>query len=240
MASSRFTYALLCGVAMSLSIKVVAQTAAQAETAGQPFGAAAPDTALAEIIVTATRRSESIQNVAGQVTAFTSGTLEQINARDFNDFAGFVPGLSYASTGASTNLIVIRGITTGSQLSSAIGLYLDDVPLGASTSFGVGYQSLNINAFDLSRVEVLNGPQGTLYGAQSLGGTVKYVTAVPDLKAFSAQAGVGVSSTEHGGINHSYTGMVNLPFGNGIGAVRIDGYQVYDAGYAKDPVYHRY
>jgi len=232
MSSSRFTHALLCGFALSLCTEaVVAQTAAQ--------GAAASDTALAEIIVTATRRSESIQNVAGQVTALTSGTLDQIIARDFNDFAGFVPGLSYAASGASTNLIVIRGITTGSQLSSAIGLYLDDVPLGASTSFGVGYQSLNINAFDLSRIEVLNGPQGTLYGATSLGGTVKYVTAVPDLKAFSAQAGVGVSSTEHGGINHAYTGMVNLPFGNGIGAVRIDGYQEYDSGYAKDPIYHR-
>ena len=93
---------------------VVAQSASQS--------AAASDTALAEVIVTATRRSESIQNVAGQVTALTSGILDQINARDFNDFAGFVPGLSYAATGASTNLIVIRGITTGSQLSSAIGL----------------------------------------------------------------------------------------------------------------------
>ena len=95
MSSSRFTYALLCGFALSLCTEaVVAQTAAQ--------GGAASDTALAEIIVTATRRSESIQNVAGQVTALTSGTLDQIGARDFNDFAGFVPGLSYAASGAST------------------------------------------------------------------------------------------------------------------------------------------
>jgi len=224
---------------MSLSTKVVAQTAAQAETAGQPFGAAASDNGLAEVIVTATRRSESIQNVAGQVTALTSGALTQINARDFNDFAGFVPGLSFSSTGPSTNLLVIRGITTGSQLSSATGVYLDDIPLGASTSNGIGYQSLNVNVFDLNRVEVLNGPQGTLYGATSLGGTVKYITNLPDLKSFRFEAGAQVSSTEHGGINHAYTGMVNLPFGNGIGAVRIDGYQVYDSGYAKDPVYHR-
>ena len=239
MASSRFTYALLCGVAMSLSTKVEAQSAAETETAGQPFGAAAPDTGLAEVIVTATRRSESIQNVAGQVTALTSSALTQINARDFNDFAGFVPGLSFSSTGPSTNLLVIRGITTGSQLSSATGVYLDDIPLGASTSNGIGYQSLNVNVFDLNRVEVLNGPQGTLYGATSLGGTVKYISNLPDLKSFRFEAGAQVSSTEHGGIDHSYTGMVNLPFGNGIGAVRIDGYQVYDSGYAKDPVYHR-
>src|SRR3984893_2634325 len=241
MASSRFTYALHCGVAMSLCTMAVAQNAAQTAngTAGQQFGTAASSTELAEVIVTATRQSESIQNVAGQVTALTAGALAQINARDFNDFAAFVPGLSYASTGPSTNLLVIRGITTGSQLSSATGVYLDDIPLGASTSNGIGYQSLNVNVFDLNRVEVLNGPQGTLYGATSLGGTVKYISNLPDLKGFSVEAGAQVSSTEHGGINHAYTGMVNLPFGNGIGAVRIDGYQVYDSGYAKDPVYHR-
>ena len=128
----RVTFALLCGFVVSLwSEAGVAQTVAQS--------AVAPDAGLAEVIVTATRRSESLQNVAGQVTALTDSTLDQMNAKDFDDFAGFVPGLSYASTGASTNLIVIRGITTGSQLSSAIGLYLDDVPLGASTSFGIGY-----------------------------------------------------------------------------------------------------
>ncbi|HEY3658829.1 MAG TPA: TonB-dependent receptor [Steroidobacteraceae bacterium] len=226
---------------MSLCTLIVAQTAAQTVngTTSQQFGTAAPDTELAEVIVTATRRSESLQNVAGQVTALTSGALAQINARDFNDFAGFVPGLSYSSTGPSTNLLVIRGITTGSQLSSATGVYLDDIPLGASTSNGIGYQSLNVNVFDLNRVEVLNGPQGTLYGATSLGGTVKYISNLPDLKTFSVEAGAQVSSTEHGGINHAYTGMVNLPFANGIGAVRIDGYQLYDSGYAKDPVYHR-
>jgi iron complex outermembrane receptor protein len=228
----RVASALLCGFVWLLcSEGGVAQTAAPSATVS--------DTGLAEVIVTATRRSESLQNVAGQVTALSGRALDQMNAQDFDDFAGFVPGLSYASTGASTNLIVIRGITTGSQLSSAIGLYLDDVPLGASTSFGIGYQSLNINTFDLSRVEVLNGPQGTLYGATSLGGTVKYITAAPDPKGFSAEAGVGVSSSEHGGINHSYTGVVNLPFGNGIGAVRIDGYQDYDSGYVKDPIFNR-
>jgi iron complex outermembrane receptor protein len=233
---------LLCGIATLLcATAVAAQTTAQVSNgiSGQQSGTVATDTSLAEVIVTATRRSESIQNVPGQVTALTSGALEQINARDFNDFAAFVPGLSYSSTGPSTNLLVIRGITTGSQLSSATGVYLDDIPLGASTSNGIGYQSLNVNAFDLNRVEVLNGPQGTLYGATSLGGTVKYVTNSPDLKAFSAEAGARISSTEHGGIDHAYTGMLNLPFGNGIGAVRIDGYQVYDSGYATDPIFGR-
>ena len=172
------------------------------------------------------------------MSALTSGLLDQINARDLNDFAGFVPGLSFASSGASTNLLVIRGITTGSQLSSATGVYVDDIPIGASTSNGVGYQSLNINAFDLNRIEVLNGPQGTLYGATSLGGTIKYISNAPDLNSFGVDVGMQVSSTDHGHIDHAYTGMVNMPMA-GIGAIRVDGYQVYDSGYAKDPVYGR-
>ena len=231
MASIRFMVAALTGGAASLCASWVAAQALAPAGGGS-------STELAEVIVTATRRSESIQNVPSSITALTSNTLEQIKARDLNDFAGFVPGLSFASTGPSTNLLVIRGITTGSQLSSATGVYLDDIPLGASTSNGVGYQSLNINAFDLNRIEVLNGPQGTLYGATSLGGTIKYIPNAPDLKSFGLDAGVEVSSTEHGHINHAYTGMVNLPIAE-VAAVRIDGYQVYDSGYAKDPIYGR-
>lgn len=231
MASTRFLLAALTSTAALLSASIAAaQTAVPV--------AADSNTGLAEIIVTATRRSESIQNVPSSVTALTADTLNEINARDLNDFAGFVPGLSFASTGPSTNLLVIRGITTGSQLSSATGVYLDDIPIGASTSNGVGYQSLNINSFDLNRIEVLNGPQGTLYGATSLGGTIKYVPNSPDLKSFGVDVGLQVSSTQHGHIDHAYTGMVNLPIAD-IAAIRVDGYQVYDSGYAKDPVYGR-
>jgi iron complex outermembrane receptor protein len=231
----RFTRAVLTGALTSLCASLAV---AQSVQPAASLANTASGSELEEVIVTATRRSESIQNVPGQVTALTSGTLEQINARDLNDFAGFVPGLSFASTGPSTNLLVLRGITTGSQLSSATGVYLDDIPLGASTSNGVGYQSLNINTFDLNRVEVLNGPQGTLYGATSLGGTIKYITNAPDPKAFGLDVGVQVSSTQHGHIDHAYTGMVNMPLAD-MAAIRIDGYQVYDSGYAKDPVYGR-
>jgi iron complex outermembrane recepter protein len=231
MGSCRFMLVALAGAAASLCASWVA-----AQTAAPVSGGS--NNELAEIIVTATRRAESIQNVPSSVTALTSGTLDQIKARDLNDFAGFVPGLSFASTGPSTNLLVVRGITTGSQLSSATGVYLDDIPLGASTSNGVGYQSLNVNAFDLNRIEVLNGPQGTLYGATSLGGTIRYIPNSPNLNSFGLNAGVEVSSTEHGHINHAYTGMVNMPIAD-IAAIRIDGYQVYDSGYAKDPTHGR-
>lgn len=221
-------------ICIGMALPINAQTA-------PPLGPDTPDGSnlgLEEVVVTATRRSESIQNVAGQVAALTAGALEQINARYFNDFAAFIPGLSYSSTGASTNLLVLRGITTGSQLSSAAGLYLDDIPIGASTSNGLGYQSLNVNLFDISRVEVLNGPQGTLYGATSLGGTIKYVTRAAQLGSFALEAGAQLSATQHGHIDHEYNGMLNIPLTE-IAAVRIDGYQVYDSGYAKDPIYGR-
>jgi iron complex outermembrane receptor protein len=238
MAQTNYRLALLCATAMgSWAAPALAQTTSPAGGSGPVSGAS--DTELSTIVVTATRRAESIQNVPGQVTALTGATLGQLYAQDFNDFAPFVPGLSFANSGPSGNLIVIRGVTTGNQLSSAVGIYVDDVPIGASTSFGAGFQAVNISVFDVNRVEVLNGPQGTLYGATSLGGTIKYINAPPDLGNFDAEGGVIVSSTEHGGINHTYTGMANLPFGNGIGAVRIDGYQEYESGYVKDPIYDR-
>ena len=197
MSSIRIRLAIFVVTASSFAASgaLAADAAASATTAS--------DSELSEVIVTASRRAESIQTVPGTVTALTAGTLDQINARDLNDFAGFVPGLSFGSTGASTNLLVIRGITTGSQLSSATGVYLDDIPIGASTSNGVGYQSLNINAFDLNRIEVLNGPQGTLYGATSLGGTIKYIPNAPALNSFGVDIGAQVAFTQHGHIDHA-------------------------------------
>jgi iron complex outermembrane recepter protein len=193
-----------------------------------------------EIVVTARRRSEDLQSVPGEVTAVTASDLSQIHARSFEDFAAFVPGLSYQTASPATNLIAIRGITTGgSQLSSAIGLYLDEIPLGASTSFGLGYQSYDVNVFDLDRVEVLNGPQGTLYGASSLGGALRYITAAPNPTRLAIAGETEVSSTEHGGVNDAVRGMINLPIGAGLGAVRIDAIDQYDTGYLHDPLYDR-
>ena len=144
---------------------------------------------LPTIVVTATHRSESIQNVPGGVTSLTNTFLDQIHANSFEQFAGFVPGLSYDSLGPTSDLVAIRGVTTGgTQLSSGIGMYLDQVPIGASTPFGVGFQTIPINTFDLARIEVLNGPQGTLYGANALGGAIKYVPTPPNLDSFSALA----------------------------------------------------
>lgn len=246
--SKRYSNAFLiaCGL---LAIHVATATVSRRPAASGPGPAEAPAqksergagiTQLQEIVVTATRREEPAQSVPFQLTAMTASDLTRINAHNLGDFAAYVPGL-ITNSGAAPGLIAIRGVTlgTGGQLSSAIGLYFDGVPLGASTSFGLGYQSFNINTFDLARVEVLNGPQGTLYGADSLGGAVKYVAAAPDPNALHATAETEISHTAHGGTNYGLRGMLNLPFGGGFGALRVDGIDNYDSGYISDPIYHR-
>jgi outer membrane receptor protein involved in Fe transport len=231
--------------ALCISAAAMALTCASAASAQQAATGAAAQTAtdngsIETIVVTASRRSESLQNVGGQVTALSGADLAQMHANSFTDFADTVPGLSYASSGPTSNLIAIRGVTTGStQLGSAVGLYLDDVPLGASTQFGLGSEAFNINLFDLSRVEVLNGPQGTLYGANALGGTLKYVTAPPDPAAYDARAEIEGSDTAHGSYNDGLRAMVNIPLFDGTAALRIDGLQQYDSGYTQDPDHDR-
>ncbi|EQD27437.1 TonB-dependent receptor, plug [mine drainage metagenome] len=190
---------------------------------------------LPTIVVTATRRRESLQNVPGGVTALTGSFLDQIHAHSFEQFAPFVPGLSYESLGPTSDLIAIRGVTTGgSQLSSGIGMYLDEVPIGASTPFGLGFQTLPINTFDLNRVEVLNGPQGTLYGANALGGAIKYVANAPNLNDFGALGDFGVSSTAHAGTNDNADAMINIPLVPGKIAIRADGIQAFDSSFGNN------
>jgi outer membrane receptor protein involved in Fe transport len=221
------------------TVAAAALTAASAARAQSAPAGASSDT-IETVVVTASRRAETVQTVAGQVTALTGDDLSRMHANSFADFAYTVPGLSYESGGPTNNLIAIRGVTTGgTQLGSAVGLYLDDVPLGASTQFGLGFQSFDFNVFDLDRVEVLNGPQGTLYGANALGGAIRYITVPPDLTKFDARVEAEGSSTEHGSLNDGLRAMVNIPLFDGHAALRVDGIQEYDSGYTQDPTHNR-
>ncbi len=232
--------ALGCGVAAVALTWASGSWAQQAAPAASNNAAQNAGSSIETVVVTASRRSETVQNVGGEVSALTAADLSQMHANSFADFANTVPGVSYASGGPTNNLIAIRGVTTGgTQLGSAVGLYLDDVPLGASTQFGLGFQSFNINVFDLDRVEVLNGPQGTLYGANALGGALRYITANPDLDGFDARAEIEGSSTNHGSNNDGLRAMVNVPLFDGHAAFRVDGLQEFDSGYTQDPTHAR-
>src|SRR5512146_1241962 len=202
--------------------------------AGQ--GAVEEGAPLQTIVVTATKRREDLQNVAGAVTAITGSTLGATHSTGFESFAAYVPGLSFPSAGPTSDLVAIRGITTGgAQLSGAIGMYVDEVPVGASSSFGLAFQTFNVNTFDLERVEVLNGPQGTVYGSNALGGTIKYITNPPDPRRFAASGALEGSHTAHGSGNDGIRAMVNIPLFGGRAALRVDGLQQFDSGYARDP-----
>jgi outer membrane receptor protein involved in Fe transport len=109
---------------------------------------------------------------------------------------------------------------------------VDEVPYGSSTAFaGAAGLALDVGLFDLSRVEVLRGPQGTLYGASTRGGLLKYVTMTPDLQAFGGKARAGLSTTDDGDINYDVASAVNLPFGSDKAAARLSGFYSHDGGY---------
>ena len=231
--------ALLSGAAAAQTAAPVNATPGQDTTSADAQAAASGASQSGDIIVTATRRNERLQDVPGAVSALTGGTLEQLRAKTLADFAAYTPGVSFEQTSPSTNRVVIRGITTGgTQLNSAIGLYLDDVPVGSSTPFGFGVQAINLGLFDLQRVEVLNGPQGTLFGANALGGTLRYITQSPELGKLSGRVEGEGGYTEHGAGNYAARAALNLPFGEQV-ALRADAIVQGDAGFVDDPSHGR-
>jgi iron complex outermembrane recepter protein len=207
---------------------------------GNSLAGAADTSQISEIIVTATRRDERLQDVPEQISALSGATLDQLQARSLADFAAFTPGVSFQTSTPATNRVVIRGITTGgTQLNSAIGLYLDDVPIGSSTPFGAGALASNLGLFDLQRVEVLNGPQGTLFGANALGGALRYITAAPSPTDLSGRIEADGGYTQHGDANGAVRAMVNVPLADNRAALRLDGVVSQDSGFTQDPDHDR-
>jgi outer membrane receptor protein involved in Fe transport len=184
----------------------MAVCAAAAPAFAQEAAAQQPK-ALEEVVVTATRSASNVNKVAMAVSAVTQKSLEAQGIKDLNDLSRTVPGMTFRKTGGDNNpVITIRGIggngaTIGSQTT---GVYLDDSALqrrminGLQTGNGAPFPQL----FDLDRVEVLRGPQGTLYGGSSEGGTVRFITPTPSLTHYSGQMRAEVSSTENGSPNY--------------------------------------
>ncbi|HEX9207250.1 MAG TPA: TonB-dependent receptor [Steroidobacteraceae bacterium] len=198
---------------------------------------AAPATSqgLEEIVVTAQKREEKLSETPVSVTALSAKDLEAMAATQFRDFATTVPGLNFTTSGIGETQINLRGITTGGNVSPTVGIYVDEVPYGSSTAFASGAQlGLDVGLFDVQRVEVLRGPQGTLYGASTMGGLLKYVSVTPDLHDFGGTVRAGLSSTEHGGTNYDVASAVNAPITDGKSAVRLSGFYSKDGGYIDD------
>ena len=184
--------------------------------------------ALEEIVVTARRRDENLQDSPTTVTALSNRYLDQIGAKTFQDFTSSVPSLSYVGNNAPENKIVLRGVSTGvvtRDEGSVIGLYIDDVPVG-SRRFNP-----DLRLYDVDRVEVLRGPQGTLFGEGSMGGTLRLVTAKPNLQELGGELLVSGSETHKGGGNYEVAAIANVPMVEDKFGVRLVAYQVDESGF---------
>src|ERR1700690_4645826 len=190
---------------------------------------------LATIIVTAEKREEPLQNVPMSVTALGGGTLDKLADRDFSDYAAMVPGLSLVSSQPGLTRLPLRGQNAGG-VGSTVGVYMDESPFGSSSALVNG--SINTGDFDtwdLQRVEVLRGPQGTLYGANSEGGLLKFVTNAPVLGSFSGAVEATGESVDRGAKGGELRAVVNLPVGHKM-AFRISGFDQDVPGYIDDPL----
>src|ERR1700676_1467271 len=170
--------------------------------------------AIQEITVTAQRRTENMQNVPIQIQALTGETLTQLSVTTFDDFVKYLPNVTSASNGPGQGVIFMRGLATSTlatQGSSGIGsfpnvsVYLDD------QSGQLPGRNLDVYAADIERIEVLEGPQGTLFGAGAQAGVLRYITNKPKLDATEANVNAGYSYTAHGDNSSSVDAMINLP-----------------------------
>ena len=200
---------------------VAASGLGMAQTAPAPQGPAASDQ-IQEVVVTATRRSENLQDVPMSITALSAATLEQRGTKDFFDYAGQIPSLAFANTGdgsGTARTISIRGISGD----NTTGFYIDETPVP---------DSIDPRVVDVERIEVLRGPQGTLYGARSMGGTVRMITTQPDLDTFSGRVSANGGKTQDAPDgNFGFDGALNLPIIPGTMALRVVGFVQRDAGW---------
>ena len=190
-------------------------------------------TGLEEIVVTATKRSENIQETPIAVQAFTGGQLEKLNAVGINDWSALVPGLVTENNGsAGDQRYVIRGVD--SKGAGTVGVYLDDVVITGANFQDGGGQSPDVLLFDMDRIEVLKGPQGTTFGSSSMTGTIRFITAKPDLTNFFGSFGGGYRETSGGGVGSQVEAMVNLPLISDKLAIRFAGSYLDDPGYVSN------
>ena len=184
---------------------------------------------LQEIVVTAQKRAEDLQKVPISIQVLGSEKLDQLQVGSFDDYAKFLPSVSYQSYGPGQAQLYFRGIASGGDglhagSEPATGMYLDEVPI---TTIG---NTPDLHVYDIQRVEALAGPQGTLYGASSLSGTLRVITNKPDPTKFEAGYDVKGDKYGRGGTGGEFEGFVNLPVTDNI-AVRLVGYYDHEGGY---------
>ncbi|MFC3050286.1 TonB-dependent receptor [Kordiimonas pumila] len=220
------------GLLSTISALLFGVGGAHAQQSSVDQNTEAQEPAFDEIIVTATKRAQSLQDVPFGLSALTGANLERIGASGAEDYLAEIPGVHYNAQGRGTSPIVIRGISTEgatrNNLQNSTTIYIDDLP---SLNAWGAWSNSDFSTFDLERVEVLRGPQGTLFGSGALGGAVRVITNKPDLSEFAAKIEYGHAFTHDGEDSYNLSAMVNVPIISDKLAIRAVGYKREDGGY---------
>lgn len=235
-----------CRIGLWASVAVIAIAAgssvAQAQEATSSTEATSNDEVSNpdEIVVSATRRDETLSKVPVSVAAYSQEQMDQQGVRSIDDISRLTPGITFSRSdtrNAGSANISIRGISSGAGAATT-GIYIDDTPI-QSRNFGYSAYSVFPYVFDLERVEVLRGPQGTLFGAGAEGGAVRFITPAPDLNKFSAYGRAEVATTEGGGVSYEAGVAIGAPIVPDKLAFRISAWHRHDGGYVDRIQYDR-
>lgn len=216
---------LMAAALVMSSLPVAAQSSA--ETTSK----AVADSQLAEIVVTAEKRESTVQKTPFSITAVSGDELTSRGISSVGGLIADVPGISVRSAGPGQTELEMRGLSSSAGAAPTVGFYLDDTPLTPPVAALNGKVVVDPDLYDLSRAEVLRGPQGTLYGSGSMGGTIRLITNEPQMNKFSGSLEVDGSGTKNGGANGAVNVMVNVPIVDDKVALRIVGTDKYNSGW---------
>jgi outer membrane receptor protein involved in Fe transport len=217
------------GLAVAAALASVVIPRAPALAAAPADASAAASGGLQEVTVTARKISENLQDVPMSIDVFTSQDLQKLAINGMDDYLQKVPSISYISTGPGTQLFVMRGVSDGSNPNyantSSTGFFVDDMSMSDS-----GAQP-DLILYDIERIEILNGPQGTTFGAGAMSGAIRYITNKPDVNKFSAGADLDAGKIQNGGQNWLYEGFLNVPLIEGKLGLRVSAFYDSQGGF---------
>ena len=216
--ATSFVATLMAATAMSLASQAHADSAATAAT-------------VAEVVVTAQKHVSTVQKTTASIVAVTGVDLQNRGIASLASLAQGTPGVSLKSEGPSQTEIEMRGMTSSGGNSATVGFYLDDIPLTGPASAQNGHVVIDPDLYDLNRVEILRGPQGTLFGSGSMGGTVRLLTNQPDPSGYHASVQSTLSDTEGGSFNHADNLMINMPLVDDKLTLRVVGSENFTSGW---------
>ena len=230
MITQRTAFLLSSALIALVASPAMAQSPADAQTGATSTEASRTEVSGDDIVVTAQKRSQLLIDVPQSITVVSGAALERQQANDFQDYLKLIPGLQLDQSTPGAGRLILRGLNTGG-VASTVATYVDETPFGSSSALvNGGVLAGDFNTFDMARVEVLRGPQGTLYGASSLGGVLKFVTNAPDPTKLEAKVRGSAETTKGGAASYSGDAMVNLPLSSSL-AVRASGYYRKDGGW---------